>query len=402
MSVDLVQTPDQSPPEVFPPKQVHAAGHAWTIFVESGPLVQAMIDDIQRAQVRIWVEVYIFLDDKLGRAVAEALKERARAGVDVRVLYDFIGSQTTPSSFFRDMALAGVKVHAYHTLGEAIAQRRLLFILNRRDHRKIVVIDDKVAYFGGMNLFDHSSAAAHHRADLMPGSNGWRDVHVRIAGPKQRDIAESFERSWQRAHHLPLSARPKAYRLGLLNSDDENVQFFDSGPGRKFSRAGRVFVHLFRAAQKSITLSMAYFLPVGAVLRELHRAHSRGVFIRVVVPGDSSDVPLVRRATRHLYSQLLKRRFHIYERQEQMLHSKVMVVDDRWTVLGSSNLDARSLWFNLEFLAIVRSPTLAATITSIIEYEIERRRRRRLRDYALRNCWQRGVDRLAWSCRWWL
>src|SRR5207237_1523942 len=126
---------------------------------------------------------------------------------------------------------------------------------------------------------------------------------------------------------------------------------------------------LIRAARHSVTLSMAYFVPVGRVLRELLRAHRRGVFVRTVVPG-RSDVPVVQRATRHLYTRLLRRRFHVYERQVNMLHSKVMSVDDAWVVLGSSNLDARSLWINLEFLAVIHSRKLARELNDVVRFEI--------------------------------
>jgi cardiolipin synthase len=235
----------------------------------------------------------------------------------------------------------------------------------------------------------------------VPSSAGWRDVHVRMVGPQQAEIAESFRRSWQLAHGRRVKRRPRAYRQALLAGGIEGIQFFDSGPGLKHTRAARVINRLLAAARKSITLSMAYFLPVGGVLRQLIRAHRRGVFIRVVVPGNS-DVPLVQHATRHLYSKLLRRRFHIYERQFHMLHSKVMVVDDQWTLLGSANLDARSLFINLEFLAVVHSPLLAQAMNTVVEYEIAHSRRVTLRECARLKWWQRLIDRAAWSLRWWL
>src|SRR5262249_4819153 len=126
-----------------------------------------------------------------------------------------------------------------------------------------------------------------------------------------------------------------------------------------------------------------------------------GVFVRTVVPG-RSDVPVVQRATRHLYTKLLRRRFHVYERQVNMLHSKVMVVDGEWAVLGSSNLDARSLWINLEFLAAIQSRTLARALNDIIGYEIAHSRRITRKKYLRQRWWQRLLDRLAWSLRWWL
>ena len=143
---------------------------------------------------------------------------------------------------------------------------------------------------------------------------------------------------------------------------------------------------------------MAYFLPVGGVLKALLRAPRRGVLVRVVVPGES-DVPLVQHATRHLFSWLLRRRFRIYERQVSMLHSKVMVADDAWTVVGSCNLDARSLYINLEFVAVIHSRQLAQALNRVMRFEVAHSKRVTLQEYRERTWWRRLVNRLAWALR---
>ncbi len=383
------------------PATVSVAGHELTVFVESVPLIAQMILDIRAARQRVWLEVYIFHDDAAGQAVAEALKERARAGVDVRLIYDAIGSQATRRSLFDELRQAGVQVHEFHSIWEALWRFSFLRILNRRNHRKLLVIDDTVAYFGGMNIVDASSRLTIEQVELLPLSAGWRDVHIRLTGPQQHEVAESFDRSWRRAHGHPIKSRPRAYRLGLLAAGEESIQFFDCGPGLKHSRAGRLFNRLTQATRRKLTFSMAYFLPLGSVLRNLLRARKRGVLVRVVVPG-VSDVPLVQRATEHLYSLLLRRRFHVYERQVSMLHSKVMIVDDQWTMVGSCNLDARSLWINLEFQAVIHSPALARILNEIVAYEIDRSRRVTLRDDRKKGRWRRLVNWLAWQLRWWL
>lgn len=382
---------------------VPVAGNELTLFVESRPCMESMVRDIRTAQTRVWLETYIFLNDDAGLAVAEALKERAQAGVDVRLLYDYIGCQATPGSFFRDIARAGAHVHEFHSFWEALWKFSFLRVLNRRDHRKLLIIDDRVAYFGGMNIVDAASieSPAVVKAEHLPSSAGWRDVHVRLEGPKQPEVAESFDRSWRRAHGEKIGPRPRAYRAAALEPGAENIQFFDSGPGRKHTRAARLFTRLIAGARRRITLSMAYFLPVGRVLTLLLRAPHRGVRVRVVVPGES-DVPLVQYATRHLYTYLLRRRFRVFERQGNMLHSKVMVVDDQWCVLGSCNLDARSLWINLEFLAVIHSPRLARVLNDVVAYEISHSKRITFKSYRERSWWKRLVGRLAWMLRWWL
>lgn len=387
---------------VCPPPRVEVAGQELTIYTEAAPLLAAMLEDIRNARTRVWLEIYIILDDAAGQAIAAALTERARAGVDVRLLYDAVGSLSTPSAFFNDLEQAGVQVCVFHSLWEALWRFSFLRILNRRNHRKLLVIDDQIAYFGGMNIVHQSSDLKVEKAESLPASAGWRDIHVRLVGSRQGEIAESFDRSWKLAHGERLERRLRPYRQGLLAAGTESIQFFDSGPGLKYTRAALVFMRLLRAANRRLTFSMAYFVPVAGVLRELLRAHRRGVYVQVVVPGDS-DVPIVHRATRYLYTTLLRRRFQLFERRRGMLHSKTMIVDDEWTVLGSANLDARSMWINLEFLAVIHSRPLARVMNEIVQHEIRQSERITLKSYLKKTTWwQRFIDRLAWEMRWWL
>ncbi|HEV3446307.1 MAG TPA: phosphatidylserine/phosphatidylglycerophosphate/cardiolipin synthase family protein [Gemmataceae bacterium] len=383
------------------PRRVVVADQELIVFAESPPLIEAMLADIRAARRRIWVETYIFFNDSAGEAVAEALKERARDGLDVRLLYDALGSSATPSSFFRRLENAGVQVHAFHSLWEALWRLAFFRILNRRDHRKLLIVDDRIGYFGGMNLANPGYIPGSAPGRRRRRSTGWRDIHIRLNGPRQAELAESFELSWRRARHLPLPARPGSRPQVHLADDVEGIQFFDCGSGRRRLRAAQVFSAVLRKTRRSLMLSMAYFLPFGRVLRELLKAHRRGVFIRVVVPG-ASDVPLVQSATRHLYFQLLRKRFHIFERQRNMLHSKVLVADQERSIVGSCNLDARSLRINLEFLAVIRSRPLAAVLADIIRYEVVHSRRITMTECVQRSGWRRLLDRLAWALRWWL
>ena len=165
-----------------------------------------MLPDIRAAEKRVWLESYIFHSDGSGRAVAEALKDRARAGVDVRLMYDAIGSEGTDPALFDELRQAGVRVHEFHSIWEALWEFRFLRVLNRRNHRKLLVIDDRVGYFGGMNIVDTPSGMSKEQAADKPKSAGWRDIHVRLVGPKQPELAESFERSWRRAHGQRICA----------------------------------------------------------------------------------------------------------------------------------------------------------------------------------------------------
>jgi cardiolipin synthase len=394
------------------PERVMVAGQELWIFAESPALFAAMLDDIRKARTRVWIECYIFLNDSVGQSVAEALIERAQSGLDVRVLYDAVGSQATPQSFFEKMAKGRVQVHAYHTLWEAARHLSLIKFfrtMNRRDHRKLTIIDDCIGYFGGMNIVHQGEFPTAKELERLPASAGWRDLHVRLYGSKQPELARSFERSWKQAHGMKVRRRPRfrqpdpvpSVREVGADGPDEFIRFLDAGPNLRKRRLGAVFRNLIRGAQRTVLLSMAYFIPSGRVLAAIKRARIRGVRVRVVVPAES-DVKLVYSATRYLYARLLKIGVEIYERQDRMLHSKVMVVDDRWIIVGSSNLDPRSLLINLEFIAIIRSGEMAAKVTAICEHEIAHSQPVTCEAYASRRWWQRLTDRMAYALRRWL
>jgi cardiolipin synthase len=187
----------------------------------------------------------------------------------------------------------------------------------------------------------------------------------------------------------------------MLTDTGEGIYLFDCRPGLRFRSPLRLFLPLIKRARRSITMSMAYFLPGRRLLRALQQARRRGVEVTVIVPAQS-DVRLVQWATRHLYIRLLRHGIQLYERQDQMLHSKAMVVDGRTTVVGSCNLDPRSLWLNLEFLGVIHAPQLASAVERICAFEIENSKRVTLEDYHGRRWWQRLLDRAAFALRRWL
>ena len=382
-------------------RSIQVAGHELTLFVESRPMIDAMAADIASAQNRVWLESYTIAADAAGQAIGDALEAQARDGRDVRVLYDAIGSQGTAAALFSRLRAAGAEVHAFHSLLYALRNFSLFEILNRRNHRKLLVIDDRVAYFGGMNIVDTVHPGGRYGGRSVR-SRRLRDLHVRIVGPQVADVAESFERSWRRAHHLPVEHRPRAYRrVRLPRGSSDFIRFYDSGPGLLFSRAERVFTRLIGLSRRSVVMSMAYFLPTGRVLRTILRVRRRGSDVTIIVPG-ASDVPLVQRATRFLYTTLLKRRIAIFERQRSMLHSKAVVIDQLWTIVGSCNLDTRSLEINLEFLAVIRSAALAQAVAQICDEELSASHAVTLADCKRHSLWQRLLDRTAYLLRRWL
>lgn len=371
--------------------QVHAAGQDFRLYVELEPLLHDILADIRLAQRRVWIETYTLGNDPAGQQILAALTERAAAGLDVRLMIDAIGSLDAPDGQLNELEAAGGKVHVYHSFGFALWQRMHLPLLNRRNHRKLIVIDNRAGYFGGMNLVDPSEG---NRAAA------WRDIHLRVDGYVLGPLSATMERLWLQVHDQP-AYWPKWPTKSLAQDEIDGVWLFDSTPGLRIRRADRVFRPLIRGAKRSITLSMAYFIPQGGVMRELVRARKRGVTVRVIVPG-VSDVPIVQWATEHFYATLLKHGFKVYERDNQMLHSKAMIVDDHWTVVGSCNLDPRSLRLNLEFLGAIRARELTRVVKHAMALEL--RQSRRVTDAAIagRSWWQRLRGQVAWWFRRWL
>jgi cardiolipin synthase A/B len=414
-----VHAPDDAVVAALPPAQqpqtVVVAGNAITVFAETPPLHEAMLADMAAATHRIWLEVYWFSADAVGQRFAAVLRKKAQEGLDVRVHYDAVGSSDAPASFFAEMERSGVKLHCFHPLWSSLWRYRALTMLNRRNHRKLLVIDAHVGYFGGMNIVEHGRPRSgpdtpHTKrppAASPPPPTGWRDIHIRLEGPRQIELAESFDRSWRKARGEKIPRRRHLFRRRLREivptkrAEEDSIRFFDSGPGLRYAAAGRVFSRLIKASRSSVTISMAYFIPLGALLRSLLRARRRGVRFRVIVPGQS-DVPIVQRATSYLYARAIRRGFRIYERQHRMLHSKVMIVDDRWTVIGSANMDPRSIYFNLEFLAVIHSRPLANLMQRICRFEMQHSERITPAHIRAETPWQRFLNMLAWSFRWWL
>lgn len=377
--------------------EIAVAGNRLKFFADSTPLFEAMAADIRSARQRAWVECYTICDDAAGQAIAAALKDRARAGLDCRVMYDAIGCLSTPAAYFQDLAAAGVQVHAFHSLWNVVQRFASLRPFNRRNHRKLTIVDYTIAYFGGMNIVDQSGAGQRN----LPMSSGWRDVHVRLEGPQQTEVAQCMEVHWLSQHGQRRLPWPRWRIKEMLASRADGIWLFDSAPRIRKRRPARVLVPLLRRARQRIIVSMAYFIPVGPIMRELLRARRRGVEVEVIVP-QHSDVPLVQWASQYLYQKLLRRGVRIFERRDQMLHSKAMILDDVWSVVGSCNLDPRSMRMNTEFLAVIRSATAAEELRELFQYEIEQSDEVLLAHCGRRAWWQRLRDRMAWSLRRWL
>ena len=380
------------------------AGNQLWLFGDTSRYIEFLLADIRTARSRIWIEVYILAADHFGRQVIEALTERAANGVEVRVMYDAVGSLGLTDDLLQPLIEAGGQVVLFgpilsNLLRWDLLTGRAFSRLNRRNHRKLVAIDDRIGYFGGMNLVD---AGDPPRAQLkMLASEGWRDAHVRVIGPLVTEIALAEDRLWRR-----IAGRKKVFWPGWnieqdLSSRGDLARLYDSFPAIAFRRPQRLLVPLIRKAKRRIVVAMAYFVPLGPVLKELVDARRRGVEIDVIVPG-RSDVIVVQAATRYFYRQLLNWGIRIHERQDRMLHSKLLVVDEEWTVVGSCNLDPRSFLYNLEIMGLFRSTAFCRAATQLVQDDLDQSVAITAEHCRSQSWLWRLFDRLAWSLRRWL
>ena len=315
-------------------------GNALNVLVGGGLTFRAMLAAIDGARRSICLETYIWEDDRMGTRFADALMARARAGVTVRVIFDAIGGFGMSDAFVDKMMAAGVEVLEYHP----IAPWRARFNVSKRDHRKILVVDDEIGFTGGLNIADEYAAKE-------DGGAGWHDVHCEVRGPVVADLARLFRSLWIREGGRPYPAPPRAEDV-TAPPGDIAVRVVDNSKLRRRGAIRRAYVSAIRAARRAILLENAYFLPDRRLRRALYRAVERGVEVSVIVPG-RSDVKLIAYAGYYIYRKMVARGVRILRWQGPMMHAKTAVVDGIWSAIGSYNLDNRSLRYNLEVIVEV-------------------------------------------------
>lgn len=319
----------------------------------------AMLDAIDRARTYIFLEMYFFAADDTGRKFRNRLAAAALRNVQVKVLVDAWGSWTTPEAFWAPLRTAGAEVRLFHPI------RRGLFPF--RNHRKLLLVDDVRAWFGGMNVADE-----YHTG--RGGEPPWRDFLLGVEGPEAARLRRPFLRMWVRADRPLLIRAFFRHRKPQAGEQPEGgLRFFASGPGETARLALQAHREVIRAAQRSVDLAMGYFFPPGRILRDLRRAVERGVRVRLLVTR-RTDVPAMRWAARGLYGRLLRAGIEVYEYLPAILHAKLAVADDTLLV-GSANLDLRSDRLNHELTAVVHDPALAASARSEFESDLARSER---------------------------
>jgi cardiolipin synthase len=330
-------------------------GNAVELLIDGPACYEAMLDIIAKAKRWIHFENYIIRSDQTGWRFAEALAARAREGIPVRVIYDWLGSFATRRKYWKFLREAGVEVRCHN------APKLLDAFLNlNRDHRKLLVADGLVGITGGLCIGDE------WMGDDAKGIQPWRDTGIAVTGPAAVALDQSFVKLWQGSGGT-ISPRDAVGRAAARS--DAAVRVIEGRPGRE--RAYKVLEFLAASSVKRLWITDAYMVPPPRLFQAFVDAARDGVDIRLLVPG-SSDVALVRNFTRVGYRDLLRAGVRIFEWQGPMLHAKTIVADSCWTRVGTSNLNASSLLGNFELDVLIEDPELARLMEDQFRKDIAR------------------------------
>jgi cardiolipin synthase len=378
---------------------------------KDGEALRAAYRAIESAQRRICLEVYIFHSDDTGRAFSELLCHKARQGVQVYVIYDSFGSAQSDRGMFRQMRRSGVHIQEFHPIRPW--ECRYGWRPANRDHRKLLLIDDTIAWMGGLNI-GGEYAGPWVVPSALAETDLWRDNAIGVVGPSARPFLRAFSNSWRyvttggrigkaefiynigpAASALVSGARPHSDRLTRQNAHAPGARRRSTYAGTSAGYRGGlvcpaiepgadvgvlasvpmissplagVFQRLLRSACRGIQMTMAYFAPRDELIGELCAAARRGVRVQLMLPG-KTDVRLLVTAARSFYETLLAAGVEIYERQGVVLHAKTLVIDSRTTVIGSTNMDYRSIEYNCELSAIVRSETFGRQMNDLFAHD---------------------------------
>jgi cardiolipin synthase len=317
----------------------------------------------------------------VGKQFADALAERARNGVKVHVLLDWVGSHKMDDAYRNEMGGAGAVIMRYHQ-PKWFRFRHV----NQRTHRKLLVVDGAVGFTGGVGIADEWSG---HAQDAQH----WRDTHFRIEGPVVSQLQAAFADNWTQATGEVLHG--DEYFPPLSRAGGSPAQVFKSSIDGGAESMELMYMLSIAAAKTSIDLAMAYFIPDALALEHLVAALNRGVRVRILVPGEHTDSGLVRRASRAHWHRLLEAGAEIHEYEPTMYHCKVMVVDGIWASVGSTNFDTRSFRLNDEANLNVYDTQFATRQTADFERDLGHARRMTLADYEARPWYQAAWDSIV-------
>ncbi|WP_274365559.1 cardiolipin synthase [Paenibacillus thermotolerans] len=353
------------------------------IFTDGEAKFSRLFQDIEAARDYIHVQYYIIQNDKLGRRLIDALTEKAKQGVKVRVLYDELGSRGLKRGFFRKYREAGGLAEAFFP-----SKLRLLnFRINFRNHRKLVIIDGKIGYVGGFNVGDEYLG-------LNERFGYWRDTHLRIQGTAVYALHMRFILDWNQAssrnviHYAPSLFPP------MESKGDVGLQIVTSGPDSDFEHIKNGYMKMIASAKESIYIQTPYFIPDSSLMDAIRIAALSGVAVHLMIP-DKPDHIFVYWATLSYVGELLKAGVKVYQYNNGFIHAKTIVVDERLASVGTANIDNRSLKLNFEVNAFIYDESVSKRLADIFAQDLAVSRPLYLEQYERRPGWVRFKESIS-------
>ena len=373
-------------------------GNRVTLLKDGKATYAAMIAAIGKARDHINLETYIFEDDEVGRRFSDLLIEKQQQGVQVSIIHDSVGTFGTPREFFERLEASGIRTLEFNPINPLEGKKKSS--LNHRDHRKLLIVDGRVAFLGGINISSVYSGGSASRARKAKTKNPqdaipWRDTHVQIEGPVVAEYQKLFLDTWERQKLEALSGSNYFPKLEAVGK--EIVHAVGSTQDEAYSRIYVTLISAINSAETSVYITNAYFVPDPQLLDALKNAAKRGVDVRIILPSHT-DFWAVFHAGRSHYGELLRAGIKVYERQGPLLHSKTVLIDDVWSCIGSTNLDWRSFVHNNEIDAVVLGDRFTQEMRAMFDEDMAESRAIDLERWERRPL---GMRMKEWSARLW-
>ncbi len=342
------------------------------VLLQDGPATyRAMLAAITAAVDHVNMETYIFDDDEVGQRFAQELLAKQAQGVQVNLMRDSVGTLATPKAFFEKLQAAGIAVLEFNPVNPLTARKG--WELNQRDHRKLLIVDGRTAFLGGINISSVYSGGSFSQASrVRPGVGqepgiAWRDTDLQLQGPVVAELQRLFVAAWQQQQGPQLA--PRNYFPPPKAAGKEVVRAIGSSPEEPFSQIYATLLSAIGSAETSVHITNAYFAPDPQLLAALKDAAARGVDVNLILPS-KTDSWLVFHAGRGYYDELLKAGVKIHERRDAILHAKSVLVDGVWATIGSTNLDWRSFLHNHELNAVVLGSGFGSQLRAMFDKDL--------------------------------
>lgn len=339
-------------------------GNKVTLLMDGPSTYKSMYAAIMDARNHINMETYSIEADEVGHRFVDALIAKQKHGVQVNLIYDSVGSGNTPAEFFRPLIDSGAKVLEFNPLNPLALRKKWEA---GRDHRKLLIVDGKVAFVGGVNISSVYSSGSFRSKPPAPGAEPWRDTHLRIEGPVVGKFQQFFLATWEQQNGEPIPAKNFFPKQGGKGS--EIVRAVASSPDEDYNQMYVTLLSAINSAETYAYITNAYFIPDPKLLAALEQAARRGVDVRLLLPS-KSDSNLVFYASRSFYDELLAAGVKIYERKDALLHAKTALIDGVWSTVGSTNLDWLSRELNQEINAVVLGQEFGAQMKAMFDKDM--------------------------------